>query len=71
MISVTAHAKSAIGNPGDTLPIGVAITTPMTTIIRLSTWNVVITGFDFTKPKAALKISTNAAFWKTITATRV
>lgn len=50
MISVIDHANKARGNPGETCAVGVAITTPQTTITLESTWNVVIIGLLGTSP---------------------
>lgn len=50
------QANKARGRPGDTFPVGVAITTPQTTITREKTWNVVITGLLGTILVTAWKI---------------
>jgi hypothetical protein len=52
MISVTLHANSANGSPGETLPVGVAKTTPQTTITREKTCIVVIAKLLLTMPIA-------------------
>lgn len=53
MISVMDHANNASGKPGEIWAVGVAITTPQTTITLERTWNVVITGLLGTRPVAA------------------
>lgn len=53
MISVTAQAVKHSGRPGLWGAVGVANSTPLTTINLDKTWNVVITTFDGTKPDAA------------------
>lgn len=52
---MTDQANKAIGKPIEAAAAvgGVANNTPHTTITRLSTWNVVITGFERTSPNIA------------------
>lgn len=46
------HAKRARGNPGESFPVGVAITTPQTTITRENTCAVVMNKLLLTIPIA-------------------
>jgi hypothetical protein len=56
MISVTLHANKANGSPGETFPVGVAKTTPQTTITRDKTCIVVMTKLLLTIPIATWMI---------------